>query len=200
MRKITLLSLPLIGFCLLIVFLYKGLFSDPRALDSQISNQPVPQFTLPDLLDSNITYTPDVFKNKVTILNVWGVWCITCAIELPYLTQLKETQNVRFVGLYFDQDLDPDFGEKSLPQIQQEVKTMLSKYGNPYEFNIFDIARETALDLGVTGAPEHFLIDKSGVVRMHHVGDINERVWQNKLKPVYQTLLQEPDRRFSGEN
>ncbi len=199
MKKIALLSLPLVGFCLLIVFLFKGLFSDPRALDSQINNRQVPQFSLPDLMDTNVTYTPEVFYNKVTILNVWGVWCITCAIELPYLTQLKESENVRFVGLYFDQDLDPDFGEKSLPQIQQEVTVMLQKYGNPYAFNIFDIARETALDLGVTGAPEHFLIDKSGVVRLHHVGDINERVWKNKIAPVYKTLLQEPDRRIEGE-
>lgn len=99
-------------------------------------------------MQPEITYEPADLKGEVTILNVWGVWCVTCAVEMPYLTHLKQEENVHIVGLYFDQDLDPDFGTKTLTRVQQEVTDMLSRYGNPYAFNIFDVYRDTSLDLG----------------------------------------------------
>ncbi len=189
MKKASLVSIPLVLFLLLVVFLYKGLFSDPRELDSQVKDKTLPAFSLPDLMRPDIIYTPDDLKGQVTILNVWGVWCVTCAVEMPYLTQLRNEQNVHIVGLYFDQDLDPDFGTKTLTRVQQEVADMLSRFGNPYAYNIFDVYRDTSLDLGVTGAPEHFIIDARGVIRMHHIGDINERVWNTKVGPLYQQLV-----------
>ncbi|MEW9797676.1 redoxin family protein [Alteromonas sp. CYL-A6] len=191
MKKSYIVILPLVLFAALVVFLFQGLFSDPRALDSQSTGKPLPAFALPDLMSPDTQYTPDDLKGDVTILNVWGVWCVTCAVELPYLTHLKDTQGVRFVGLYFDQDIDPDFGTKTLARVQQEVNRMLSRHGNPYAFNIYDVYRDTSLDLGVTGAPEHFVIDADGVIRMHHIGDINERVWRNKIGPLYQQLKRE---------
>ncbi len=193
MKKLPLVAIPLVLFVLLIVFLFQGLFSDPRALDSQVKDKPVPAFSLPDLMAPNVTYTPEDLTGKVRILNVWGVWCVTCAVELPYLTQLSNEQGVNFVGLYFDQDLDPDFGTKTLTRVQQEVNDMLARYGNPYSFNIFDVQRNMSLDLGVTGAPEHFVIDADGVIRMHHIGDINERVWKNKVGPLYRRLVEKSD-------
>lgn len=191
MKKAPLVAIPLVLFLLLVVFLFKGLFSDPRELDSQVKDKTLPPFSLPDLMNPDTTYTPEDLKGQVTILNVWGVWCVTCAVEMPYLTQLKNEQDVHIIGLYFDQDLDPDFGTKTLTRVQQEVVEMLSRYGNPYAFNIFDVYRDTSLDLGVTGAPEHFVIDASGIIRMHHIGDINERVWRNKIGPLYEKLRNE---------
>lgn len=189
MKKMSLVAIPLVLFSLLVIFLFKGLFSDPRELDSQVKDKTLPAFSLPDLMQPDVTYTPEDLKGQVTILNVWGVWCVTCAVEMPYLTQLKNEQDVHIVGLYFDQDLDPDFGTKTLSRVQQEVTEMLSRYGNPYAYNIFDVYRDTSLDLGVTGAPEHFVIDANGVIRMHHIGDINERVWNTKVGPLYNKLV-----------
>lgn len=188
MKKLPVVVLPLILFLGLVVFLFQGLFSDPRELDSLATGKPMPDFSLPDLMAPETTYSPEDFQGEVTILNVWGVWCVTCAVELPYLTELSQQQGVRFVGLYFDQDIDPDFGTKTLTRVQQEVSDMLSRYGNPYAFNIFDVYRNTSLDLGVTGAPEHFVIDAQGIIRTHHIGDMNERVWKNKVGPLYQRL------------
>lgn len=187
MKKISVFLVPLGLFVLLAVFLFQGLFSDPRAHKSSLLDKPVPGFSLPDLMQSQITYTPEVFNGHVTLLNVWGVWCITCAVEIPYLVQLKE-EGKHIVGLYYDQDIDPDFGLKTVDRVQQEVKQKLSELGNPYAFNIFDVKRDLSLDLGVTGAPETFLVDKQGVVRLHHIGDINPRVWRNKFAPIYQAL------------
>ncbi|MFC3093056.1 thiol:disulfide interchange protein [Alteromonas sediminis] len=191
MKKVTLFLIPLVLFAGLVVFLFQGLFSDPRERGSMVVDKPIPAFSLPDLMHPDLHYTPAVFEGQITLLNVWGVWCVTCAVELPYLTQLVEQENLRIVGLYYDQDLDPDFGTKTVTGVQQEVKNMLNRFGNPYSFNIFDVYRDLSLDLGVTGAPEHFLIDQHGVIRLHHVGDINERVWKNKIAPVVAQLKRE---------
>ena len=198
MKKAPLVIIPLVMFSLLVVFLFKGLFSDPRALDSQVKGKLLPPFSLPDLMQPELIYEPADLKGEVTILNVWGVWCVTCAVEMPYLTHLKQEENVHIVGLYFDQDLDPDFGTKTLTRVQQEVTDMLSRYGNPYAFNIFDVYRDTSLDLGVTGAPEHFVIDANGIIRMHHIGDINERVWSSKIGPLYRALVAEAKQNREG--
>lgn len=190
MKKALFFLLPLGVFMLVAIFLFQGLFSDPRQRDSSLISQPLPPFSLPDLMQPETIYTPAVFKGEVSLLNVWGVWCITCAIELPYLTELS-AKGVRIVGLYYDQDTDPDFGTKTVQTIQQEVNVKLGQLGNPYAFNIFDTYRDYSLDLGVTGAPETYLIDKQGIIRMHHIGDVNPRVWKNKIGPIYQRLLAE---------
>lgn len=189
-KKYLLLFLPLSFFLLLTVFLLKGLFSEPRYQVSSQINRSLPDFQLPDVMDSSIVYSPSDFKNEVSLLNVWGTWCVTCAIELPYLTSLRQ-QGVRIVGLYFEQDLDPDFGGKSVAQIRNEINQTVARLGNPYQFNIFDERRDYSFDLGVTGAPETFLIDKSGTILIHHVGDLNERVWQDKFQLVYEQAMQE---------
>jgi cytochrome c biogenesis protein CcmG, thiol:disulfide interchange protein DsbE len=188
MKKFLVFLLPLLAFATLLVFLYQGLFSDPRQHESSLLQQPMPAFNLPDLMQPEFEYTQDVFAGKVTLLNVWGVWCITCAIELPYLTQLQQ-EGKHIVGLYYDQDIDPDFGVKTVARVQQEVTQKLSQLGNPYAYNIFDVKRNLSLDLGVTGAPETFLIDQQGRIILHHIGDLNPRVWRNKFEPVYQSLI-----------
>lgn len=192
MNKNIWFAVPAIVFVIVAIFLGQGLFSDPRERDSMALGKPLPPFELPDLFEPNTLYTPADLTGEVTILNVWGVWCVTCAVELPYLTSLREQHDVRFVGLYYDQDLDPDFGTKTLQRVQSEVTAMLGRLGNPYQYQIFDVVRDYSLDLGVTGAPEHYLIDRQGRIRLHHIGDINERVWRNKIQPVYEQLLKEP--------
>lgn len=187
MKKIGVFLLPLAFFVLVAIFLLQGLFNDPRKRDSSLLQQSLPAFQLPDVMDEQRVYTEQDFVGKVSLINVWGVWCVTCAVELPYLTQLRE-QGVDIVGLYYEQEWDPDFGGKSREQIRAEVKQKLGQLGNPYQYNILDVERQYSFDLGVTGAPETFLIDKKGTIRLHHIGDINPRVWQQKFSTLYQQL------------
>ncbi len=122
------------------------------------------------------------------LLNVWGTWCVTCNAELAYLTELRE-QGVMIVGLYYQQPVDAAFGEVfNLAALQQEVALKLEQQGNPYQWNILDKDRTLIFDLGVTGAPETFLVDAQGIIRYHHIGDINPQVWQQKLAAAYQSL------------
>lgn len=199
MNKFIRYLIPLALFLGLCVFLFKGLYSDPTIRASEVLAEQFPAFELPDLQDEQIIHTNEIFVGKVTLINVWGVWCVTCAIELPYLTALSE-QGLKVVGLYYDQDLDPDFGIKTLTRVRQEVAQMTSRYGNPFAFNIFDVYRDTSLDLGVTGAPETFLVDQNGVIRVHHLGDINPRVWRHKFSPVLSEIAPELEASIAAMN
>jgi cytochrome c biogenesis protein CcmG/thiol:disulfide interchange protein DsbE len=188
MKKSTLFLIPLFIFMGIAGFLYQGLFSDPRDRESTLISQSMPEFLLPDLMNTDVQYTQEVFLGKVTLLNVWGVWCVTCAIEIPYLMQLQR-EGKHIVGLYYDQDIDPDFGVKTVQRVQQEVRDKLAQLGNPYAYNIFDVKRDLSLDLGVSGAPETYLIDQNGTILLHHIGDLNPRVWDKKFAALYQELV-----------
>ncbi|MDE3271145.1 redoxin family protein [Pseudoalteromonas sp. G4] len=183
MKNKSLMLVPFIIFAVLCVFLLKGLFGNPKEIETGRLGQTMPAFNLPDLMDENKRWTDKDLLGEVYLLNVWGTWCPTCLIELPYLTKLRG-QGVKIIGLYYEQNYDPDFGDVfDLPALQREVKGMLSRTGDPYQFNILDLNRTLALDLGVSGAPEHFLVDKDGKIILHHTGDINERVWRAKFAP-----------------
>lgn len=188
MRK-TLFYVPLAAFLLLSVFLLSGLFSDPRDHGSALIAKPLPAFSLPALQQPARQVTAADFNGEVTLLNVWGLWCPTCNAELGFLTELRQ-QGVRIVGLYYVQPVDAAFGETfDLPALQRDVQDKLAEQGDPYLFNIVDEKRALIFDLGVTGAPETFLIDRNGVIRHHHVGDINPQNWP-KLQQLYQQLQQ----------
>lgn len=199
MSRLARYLLPLVLFLGLCVFLYKGLYSDPTVRKSEVLSKPFPEFVLPDLNDEKLLHTNEIFEGTVTLINVWGVWCITCAIELPYLTGLSDN-GLRVVGLYYDQDIDPDFGTKTLNRVRQEVAETVGRYGDPFAFNIFDVYRDTSLDLGVTGAPETFLVDQNGIIRVHHLGDINPRVWRQKFSAILSEIAPDTEAKIALMN
>ena len=190
MNKKFLAIIPFLIFMFLCVFLYQGLFGNPRELQTGRIGQTMPSFALPDLMNEDKLWTNTDLLGDVYLLNVWGTWCPTCIAELGYLEQLRG-QGVRIIGLYYEQAYDPDFGDHfDIDALRTEVKTMLKRAGDPYQFNILDLERTLALDLGVSGAPETFLVDKEGKILLHHTGDINPRVWRAKFAPVIQELSQ----------
>lgn len=186
MRKLQ-FFLPLALFLGLAVFLFSGLFSNPRDHGSALVAQPIPAFSLPDLREPTRLVTQADLKGKVYLLNVWGTWCATCNAELGFLTKLRQ-QGVQIIGLYYVQPSEAAFGEKfEMSALQQDVARKLAEQGDPYQFNIVDEHRSLIFDLGVTGAPETFLVDAQGVIRHHLVGDINEQNWP-QLQAKYQAL------------
>ncbi len=169
--------LPLAAFLVLSGFLLSGLFSDPRKIESALINRPVPAFSLPDLANPAQQRTLSDLTGRVTLLNVWGLWCPTCNAELAFLTELRQ-QGVDIVGLYYVQPVDRDFGDKfDINQLRLDVARKLADQGDPYQFNIVDEQRSLIFDLGVTGAPETFILDRTGTIRYHHIGDINPQNW-----------------------
>jgi len=103
-----------------------------------------------------------VLKDKVVLVNVWATWCPSCLYEHPYLVKLSQ-QGVVIVGV--DYKDEPD-----------KARQWLQEKGNPYLAVVDDRAGNFGLDLGVTGAPETYLIDRNGIVRWRYQGPIDERV------------------------
>lgn len=168
------LFIPLIIFAVLAVFLLNGLKKDPNAMPSALIDRAVPQFSLPVLGDEQRLVEQDLFQGRPALFNVWATWCITCRVEHPYLNKLA-SQGVRIIGLNYKDD-------------RAEAVKWLAEKGDPFELSVVDANGRLGLDLGVFGTPETYVIDGRGTIRYKHVGAIDDRVWQQKILPVWQQL------------
>jgi len=112
----------------------------------------------------------------VSLVNIYGSWCIACVQEHPFLVKIKQMGIVPIHGI--DWRDDPAEGAK-----------WLKKHGDPYDRVGVDPAPgRTAIDFGVTGAPETFVVDKAGIIRYKHIGPVNQDVWDNTLLPIIKEL------------
>ena len=179
------LFLPLIIFAALALLFWKGLSLDPRDMPSALLNKPVPEFALPNVADTEKILRKSDLPAGPLLLNVWATWCISCRVEHPYLYKLAQ-QGVPIVGV-------------NLKDEDAAAQEWLQKFHNPYIFSIADHQGQLALDLGVYGAPETFLVDSEGTIRCKHVGVVDERIWQIKLQPLYQRLKKQHWDDFAGE-
>lgn len=176
------LFLPLAVFLILVIAFFVQLQrnaqgDDPKALESALIGKPVPSKTLYDLFD-NQPLSEDIFKQgKPILLNVWATWCPTCYAEHQYLNELA-AQGVTIIGLdYKDQN------DKAIKWLK-DLK-------NPYQIVLKDEKGSFGLDLGVYGAPETFVIGGNGIIHYRHAGDVNAKVWEQKLKPIYDKLAEQ---------
>jgi cytochrome c biogenesis protein CcmG/thiol:disulfide interchange protein DsbE len=166
--------LPFAGFCILVGFLYVGLFRDPREVPSPFIGQPAPAFVLPVVERPGQTFSPEQVLGRPWLLNVWAPWCTTCQKEHLFLMQVAAT-GVPVYGLNW-KDAD------------REAAAMLARMGNPYVLNADDRDGRVGIDWGVTGVPETFVIDADGTIRLKHSGPINERIWKRRFVPLLQEL------------
>ncbi|RUO32819.1 DsbE family thiol:disulfide interchange protein [Aliidiomarina sanyensis] len=171
-RTLILLT-PLLAFLGLSVFLFKGLWSDPTHLESALVGRSVPEFELPDLYQPDVSHNESIVGGRPMLINVWATWCPTCYAEHTFLNQLLADEGVYIIGLNYKDDS------------RGAAVRWLQDLGDPYQINLFDETGLLALDLGVYGAPETFVVDKDGVIRYRHVGDLNERVWSRTVGPIY---------------
>lgn len=176
MRRV-LLFLPLLIVVVLGYFLWKGLSLDPQKLPSALIDKPVPAFELPWLEQPGQTLTQEIFKGKVSLLNVWATWCPACLDEHPFLMELAG-RGVPIYGLDYKDEV-------------AAANQWFADLGNPYVATIFDQKGSLGLDLGVYGAPETYIVDREGIIRYRHVGPINEATWQQSLLPIFSRLQQE---------
>ncbi|MFT3742008.1 MAG: DsbE family thiol:disulfide interchange protein [Gammaproteobacteria bacterium] len=159
---------PLLLFVVVMGFLWKGLQQDPHQLSSALLNKPLPVFSYPDLFKPQQQITPQQFLGKVTLLNVWATWCVTCQVEHPTFVDIAKQVNL--IGLNYKDD-----AHAAIQWLQQHT--------NPYQRVIFDPQGTLGIDLGVYGTPETFLIDQQGIIRYKFIGPITPEVWQQQLLP-----------------
>ncbi len=165
---------PLIIFLMFAFFLWRGLSLNPKALPSVKVGQSVPTFSLSGLTPSDKTLTQTVFKGQMTLLNVWASWCQACLEEQSFLMKLSR-EGFRIYGLNYKDSPD-------------KAQQWLAEWGNPFIQVGSDIDGNVAIDLGVYGAPETFLVGKEGKILLRYAGPLNENVWQKQFVPLIKNM------------
>lgn len=164
-------------FITLVVFFYFGLRHDPREIPSPLVGHPAPAFQLQRLHNPEQTFSPESMRGQVWLLNVWASWCVSCREEHPVLVGFAQSGRVPIIGLdYKDQRVD--------------ALRWLDQLGNPYTLSVSDTVGRVGIDYGVYGVPETYVIDKQGIIRMKHIGVVNEDVLAKKILPLVQSLSQ----------
>ena len=176
--------LPLILFLALAGLFYYalGLINrgeyNPRHVPSPLINKPAPAFSIPDLYSKSKDsdrVSPERMLGKVWLLNVWATWCPECWREHGFLVQLARDKGVKIVGVNWKDEPD-------------KARAMLTKLGNPFVMIADDRVGDVAIDWGVYGAPETFVIDKKGIIRLKYDGPIGGAVWAEKFEPLIRKL------------
>ncbi len=168
--------IPFIVFVLLVGFFWRGLSLDPHHVPLAQLDKPLPKFQLQVLGNQQAKFTQASLQGQVTLLNVWASWCAACIDEQTFLLQLAR-EGIIIYGL--------NYKDKS-----QDAKQWLSEWGNPYKLVGEDLKGTVAIDLGVYGAPETFLVDKKGIIRYRHVGVLDAFNWQKEFLPRINMLEQ----------
>ena len=170
--------LPLGIFLLIGIAFAIGLTKDPRRMTSELIDKPFPQFSLTELYDESEVLTENIIRGQVSLINVFGSWCVACNVEHPVLMDIAKNNEVRLIGMDWRDERD-------------KAKRWLAERGDPYTKVIFDNESVLAIKLGVTGAPESFITDKMGNIRYKHVGVITPDIWRETLLPIVETLKAE---------
>ena len=167
--------LPLGIFAVLMIFLVVGLGLNPTVVPSPLIGKPTPNFSLPSLAAPERILTQNDLQGNVTLLNVWATWCVACRAEHEFLMQLASAGDIPIYGVNYKDE-------------RAAAINWLDQLGDPYVDSVYDPQGKLALDLGVYGAPETFLLDANGMIVYKHIGPLTSEIWQEKLLPVIQRL------------
>ena len=165
-RRSLLLALPLIGFAgLAVLFGLRLEGGDPSRIPSALIGHPAPLTNLPPLtglLNDGAEVPgldPAAFKGKVSLVNVWASWCVPCHDEAPLLTDLAKDKRLQLIGINY----------KDTPD---NARRFLTRYGNPFGIVGVDSNGRAAIEWGVYGVPETFIVGREGTIVYKLVGPI----------------------------
>lgn len=181
MPRRVLFFVPLLLFALVAGYFLWGLVTDrnPSQVPSALIDKPVPAFELPpvDGLDRPGLATADLRNGEVALVNFFASWCLPCRTEHPLLMELAEVDGVRVLGINY----------RDRPE---DARRWLGEFGNPYERVGADDRGRTAIDFGVSGVPETFVIDREGRIRHQHIGPLTDDDIEDKIAPLIEDLSQ----------
>jgi cytochrome c biogenesis protein CcmG/thiol:disulfide interchange protein DsbE len=180
MKRLLFLS-PLIVVGVLFAYFALGLTRDPQLLPSALIDRPFPAMDLPPIDGHPKGFATADLGGEVALVNIFGSWCVACRIEHPLLMALTAAGEIPIYGIAWKEKQSAD------------TAAWLRQHGDPYRLVGFDGSGRAAIDLGVTGAPETFPVDKAGRIRYKQVGPITEDVWRLDLKPLIDKLAAETE-------
>jgi cytochrome c biogenesis protein CcmG/thiol:disulfide interchange protein DsbE len=182
-RRVWLMAIPLLAFSALAVLFWFGLREgDPSKIPSALLGRPAPQTTLP-ALDGLVVngspvpgLDPATFKGKVSLVNVWASWCVPCHDEAPLLTQIGQDKRLQLVGINY----------KDAPD---NARRFLGRYGNPFGIVGVDGNGRAAIEWGVYGVPETFVVGRDATIVYKLVGPVTPENIDSVLKPEIEKAL-----------
>ena len=176
MRVQALYSVIGILFISIVMYvLFDRLGQDPREIPSVQLGQLVPDRMLPTLNGGPPKQIKAYLKGKPSLIHFWATWCMTCQVEHPTLIEDQRFKGMTFIGVLFKDD-------------PVHASQWLRRMGNPYQVVLLDHSGELAMDMGVYGTPETFLVDAQGRIVLRHTGLVDDRVWRTVLLPALQKL------------
>jgi cytochrome c biogenesis protein CcmG/thiol:disulfide interchange protein DsbE len=143
---------------------------DVHEIPSPLIGKAAPAWVLPSVLDPAVRVDSHALAGKAYLLNVWGTWCGECRAEHPALLELARSGGIALVGIDWKDD-------------HADAVSYLRQLGNPYQQVVADDDGRVAIDFGVYGAPETFLIGADGRILAKHIGALSAAVWVEKFAP-----------------
>jgi cytochrome c biogenesis protein CcmG, thiol:disulfide interchange protein DsbE len=156
-----------------IALLAFGLTRDPRSLDSPLPGRPAPEFTLPIMFSEDSVRLADL-RGNVVVLNFWASWCVPCLVEHPVLTEAATAyydEGVRFLGVLY----------RDAPQ---NADRWIRRLGGASYPSAEDAGSRTAIDYGLAGVPETFIIGRDGRIVNKHLGPLSAEQMARYIEPL----------------
>lgn len=179
-RRHLIYVMPLVAFAGVTVAFAWGLTRNPQELPSALIGKPVPTFSLPPVQGRALGLSSGDLKGQVSLVNVFASWCVACRAEHPLLLQLAARKAVPINGLNY----------KDAPQ---DAADWLDTLGDPYARTGADRDGRVAIDWGVTGVPETFVVDASGIVVYKQIGPVTQQALDETIQPLVARLQQEAE-------
>lgn len=174
-RSFLLALLPVSLFAVIGGAFYWGLFNSSDRLPSTLVGKAVPVFELPPIEGRAEGLSSGDLMGQVSIVNVWASWCVPCRVEMPLLNELAARDTVAIFGINYKDD-------------PKEALAFLDELGDPYTRIGADRAGRVAIDWGVYGLPETFVIDAEGRIAYKHIGPFNRQSLEANILPVVRRL------------
>ncbi|MEX1081978.1 MAG: DsbE family thiol:disulfide interchange protein [Halofilum sp. (in: g-proteobacteria)] len=167
--------IPLAIFVVIATVLGIGLTQDADEVPSPLIGKSVPAFELPGLRDPQARVGPADEHGRVWLLNVWGTWCVGCREEHDVLLDAAREHELTIVGLNYKDERDAAID-------------WLERLGDPYVASAYDPEGDVAMDLGVYGAPETYVVDANGIIRHKHIGPLSPADLRDTIVPLVREL------------
>ena len=167
--------IPLAVFLVMAVFLGVGLTMNPSDIPSPLIGKPVPQFSLPPVQGRTLGLATADLKGQVALVNVFASWCVACREEHPLLLDLGRKGIVPIHGLNYKDKPD-------------DAQAWLDELGDPYTRTWADISGRVAIDWGVYGVPETFVVDRNGIIAYKHIGAMTPQILKDTILPLIRDL------------
>jgi len=167
--------MPLLVFLVMAVFFAIGLTMNPRDIPSPLIGKPVPEFRLPPVQGRTLGLASADLRGQVSMVNVFASWCVACREEHPVLMGLQQKGIVPIHGLNYKDKPD-------------DAQAWLDQLGDPYTRTGADISGRVAIDWGVYGVPETFIIDRDGRIAHKHIGAITPEALRKTIMPIIDKL------------